>query len=45
MEVSGEFNALTTLPPRKDYRLPTVWEGGSQINAAVEINIECVNEI
>jgi hypothetical protein len=45
--VSGEFNGLATLPQGKDSTLPTVWVGGraSKINAAVEINVERVNEI
>jgi len=40
MEMSGEFNALATLPP-------AVLEGGRawEIYAAVEINVECVSEI
>jgi hypothetical protein len=31
MEVSGEFNAVATLPPGKDSTLSTVWEGGPLI--------------
>jgi hypothetical protein len=47
MEVSGEFNGLATLPRGIDSTLLTVWEGerASEINAAVEINVERVNEI
>ena len=45
--VSGEFNAVATLTPGKDSTLSTEWERerASEINAAVEINVECVNEI